>query len=149
METSPTAPPPSVRFWDSKRNNAGAILTLLAALFTIGKVVWPIAVPQGRGDGGAVWAIGAVVIGIAYLAGFFLADKHWSRARMVVLVAAIIHIIGGIVSGLVVDSQELAPAFPAALFDVGPAIVALIAGLLISAPPSPSQYREAHAQEST
>lgn len=145
--TSSAAPPPSVRFWDSKRNNVGAILTLLAALFTLGTVMWPIAVPQGRGYLGTAWGLGAAAIGVAYLAGFFLADKHWSRARLVILVAAAIHIVGGLASGLLADAQELAPALGASLFDIAPAIVALVAGLLIGKPPTQSQYREKHAHD--
>ena len=142
---SSAAPPPSVRFWDSKRNNVGAILTLLAALFTLGTVMWPIAVPQGRGYLGTAWGLGAAAIGVAYLAGFFLADKHWSRARMVILIAAAIHIVGGVASGVLADAQELAPALGASLFDIAPAIVAIIGGLLIGKPETQSQYREKHA----
>ena len=144
---SSTAPPPSVRFWESKRNNVGAILTLLAALFTLGTVVWPIAVPQGRGYLGTAWGLGAVAIGVAYLAGFFLADKHWSRARAVILIAAAIHIVGGLASGLLADAQELAPALAASLFDIAPAIVAIIAALLIGRPPTRAEYREMHAHD--
>jgi len=143
--TSAGAPPPSVRFWDSKRNNVGAILTLLAGLFTLGTVMWPIAVPQGRGYLGTAWGLGAAAIGIAYLVGFFLADKHWSRARAVILIAAVLHILGGLASGILADAQELAPAFAASLFDIAPAIVAIVGGLLIGRPPTRGEYREAHA----
>ena len=144
---SSAAPPPSVRFWDSKRNNAGAIVTLLAALFTLGTVMWPIAVPQGRGYLGTAWGLGAAAIGIAYIASFFLADKHWSRARAVILIAAALQIVGGLASGLLADAQELAPALSASLFDIAPAIVAIVGGLLIGRPPTPSEYREMHAHD--
>lgn len=147
INTPSSAPPPSVRFWDSKRNNAGAILTLLAALFTLGTVMWPIAVPQGRGYLGTVWGLGAAAIGVAYLVGFFLADKHWSRARLVILIAAALHIVGGLGSGILADAQELSSAIGASLFDIAPAIVALIGGLLIGKPPTQRQYREKHAHD--
>ena len=146
-DASTSAPPPSVRFWDSKRNNVGAIVTLLAALFTLGTVMWPIAVPQGRGYLGTVWGLGAAAAGAAYLAGFFLADKHWTRARTVILLAAAFHILGGLASGFLADAQELAPALSASLFDIVPAIVAIIGGLLIGKPPTPSEYREKHAHD--
>lgn len=146
-DAATTAPPPSVRFWDSKRNNVGAIVTLLAALFTLGTVIWPIAVPQGRGYLGTVWGLGAAAAGVGYLAGFFLADKHWSLARTVILVAAAFHILGGLASGYLADAQELASAFSASLFDIVPAMVAIIGGMLIGKPPTPSEYREKHAHD--
>ena len=144
---SPSTPPGSVRFWDSKRNNIGAILTLLAALFTLGTVMWPIAVPQGRGYLGTAWGLGAAAVGIAYLVGFFLADKHWSRARAVILIAAVLHIVGGLASGVLADAQELAPALSASLFDIAPAVVAIVGGLLIGKPPTPSEYLAHHAHD--
>lgn len=144
---STAAPPPSVRFWESKRNNVGAILTLLAALFTLGTVIWPIAVPQGRGYLGTAWGLGAAVVGVAYIAGFFLADKHWSLARTVILIAAVAHILGGLASGLIADAEELAPTLLASLFDIVPAIVAIVGGLLIGKPPTPGEYREMHAHD--
>ncbi len=147
VSAPPAAPPPSVRFWESKRNNIGAILTLVAAVFTFAVVMWPIAVPQGRGYLGTAWGLGAVVVAIAYLAGFFLADKRWSLARTVILIAAGIHILGGLASGFLADAQELAPALSASLFDVAPAVVAIIGGLLIGKPPTPSEYREMHADD--
>jgi hypothetical protein len=139
MQPRPAAPPPSVRFYRSKRNNAGVILTLVAAVFTFSTWMWPIAVPQGRGSLGVAWGIGALVVTAAYVAGFFLADKRWRRARTVIVLAAILHILGGLVSGLLADANELAPAVPAALFDIAPAVMALVGGLLIGPPPSPTR----------
>ena len=136
MQMRPATPPPSVRFYDSKRNNIGVILTLVAAVFTFSTWMWPIAVPQGRGSLGVAWGLGAVVVTATYVVGFFLADKQWKRARTVIVLAAVLHIIGGLASGLLADANDLAPALPAALFDIGPAVVAMIGGLLIGPPPS-------------
>lgn len=147
VNASPRTPPPSIRFWESKRNNFGAILTLLAAVFTLGVFFWPITIPQGRGTLGVAWGLGAVVVAAGYLAGFFLADKHWSLARTVILIAAAAHILGGLSSALIADAEELAPALLASLFDVLPAIVAIIGALLIGKPPTPREHREMHAQD--
>jgi ABC-type Fe3+-siderophore transport system permease subunit len=141
MQSSPVAPPPSIRFYDSKRNVAGAIMAILAAVFTFATWMWPIAVPQARGSLGFAWGMGALFVSVAYLAGFFLADKHWTRARLILIGAAVLHIAGGLLSGLLADANEVSAAVPAAMFDIAPALVGLAAGLLIHAPPSPAEYR--------
>ena len=142
-----TTPPPSVRFWESKRNNVGAILAILAGVMTLGFKMWGIAVPQARGDLGFFWGILAVVIGAAYLWGFFSADKHWQRARTILFAAAGIHILTGLASGLFADAQGLSGMFPAALYDLVPAAIAIAAAFLIGKPPTPSEYREMHAAD--
>jgi len=132
---------PSVRFWDSRRAQVGPLMALVAGLFTLAVRTWPIAVPQGRGSPGAGWFLGATIVGALYITGFFLADRHWRRARSLLIIAGVAHLIIGFASGALVEAQDLAPAPAALFFDLVPAVVALIAAFLIVPPPDPSRDR--------
>ncbi len=127
---------PEGRYLSWRHAQPGPIMALLAGLFTLAVRTWPIAVPQGRGAIGSAWFIVATLAGVLYLAGFFLSDRNWKRARLVLVCGAILHLIVGVLAGLAVDAQAIAPAPQAMLFDVVPAVVALIAAFLISSPPA-------------
>lgn len=127
---------PSARFWSSRRAQLGPILALLAGLATLAFHFWPIAVPQGRGAIGMSWYSAVTIIAFGYIGAFFLADRRWQLARIVLVIGAILHLAVGVVSGLAVDAEQLAPGPLAALFDVGPALVALVAAFLIVPPPA-------------
>jgi hypothetical protein len=129
---------PSVRFWDSRRAQMGPLMVLFAGLFTLAVRTWPIAVPQGRGSLGVGWFVGATIVGVLYLAGFFLADRQWRWAKLIVMVAAVAHLVIAFTSGTLVDAQNLAPARVALFFDLVPALVALIAAFLIKPAPGSS-----------
>ena len=126
---------PSTRFWSSRHAQIGPILALLAGVFTLAVRTWPIAVPQGRGTAGVPWFLMATLAGVLYIAGFFLADRHWRRARGVLICAAILHLVVGGLAALLVDAQQVAPAPLSILFDAVPAVMALVAAFLISPPP--------------
>jgi hypothetical protein len=130
---------PSVRFWDSRRAQAGPLMALIAGLFTLAVRTWPIAVPQGRGSPGVGWFLGATVVGALYIAGFFLADRHSRRARSLLIIGGVAHLIIGFASGALVEAHGFAPAPSALFFDLVPAVVALIAAFLIVPPPEPSR----------
>jgi hypothetical protein len=133
---------PSTRFWSSRRAQAGPILALVAGLMTLAFRTWPIAVPQGRGTLGTFWFLAATLMGALYISGFFLSDRRWRLARMVLIGAAVLHIAIGFASGMAVDAQEVAAAPAAMLFDIVPAILALVAAFLISPPPSTMHHDE-------
>jgi hypothetical protein len=122
---------PSVRFWHSRRAQAGPLLALLAGVFTLAVRTWPIATPQGRGTVGLGWEIGAILAGLMYVAGFMLADRHWKRARLVLICGAVLHLFVSVLAASLVDAQEVAPAWEAMLFDGVPAVVAFVAAALI------------------
>jgi hypothetical protein len=125
---------PSTRFWESRYAQAGSLLALLAGLFTLAVRTWPIAVPQGHGTLGIAWFLGATTAGALYLAGFFLSDRHWQRARYVLVAGALLQLTIGVLASILVDAQRAAPGLLAMLYDVGPAITALVAALLIGPP---------------
>jgi hypothetical protein len=125
---------PSTRFWESPYRQAGPILALLAGVFTLAVRTWPIAVPQGRGTVGTAWFLGATIAGALYILGFFLSDRHWQRARLILVCGAVLHLLVGFLAATIVDEQQVAPGALSFLYDVGPAVVALVAAFLISAP---------------
>jgi hypothetical protein len=131
---------PSTRFWGSRYAQAGPLLALFAGLFTLAIRTWPIATPQGRGTVGTAWFICATLAGAMYVAGFFLADRHWKRARLVLVSAALLHLLVGCLAATLVDAQAVAPIWQSFVFDAVPAVVALIAAFLIA--PAPGQHRD-------
>ena len=126
---------PSARFWSSRHAQIGPLLALFAGLFTLAIRTWPIAVPQGRGTVGTAWFLVATLAGVLYIAGFFLSDRHWRRARAVLVCAAVLHLIVGGLAATIVDQQQVAPGPLGFLFDAVPAVVALVAAFLIAPPP--------------
>jgi len=130
---------PSVRFWRSPRTQVGPMLALLAGVFTLAMRTWPIATPQGRGSVGLAWETIAIIAGLLYVAGFLLADRHWKRARLVLLCAAPLHLLVSALAAATVDAQDVAPMVPTMLFDAVPATLAIIAALLIRPAPGARQ----------
>ena len=130
---------PSTRFWGSRYAQVGPLIALLAGLFTRAIRTWPIATPQGRGTVGIAWFVCATIAGACYVAGFFLADRHWKRARLVLVSAALLHLVVGILAAMQVDVQDVAPASRSIFFDAVPAVAALLAAFLIK--PAPGQHR--------
>ena len=126
---------PSTRFWSSRHAQIGPILALLAGVFTLAVRTWPIAVPQGRGNVGTAWFLVATLAGVLYIAGFLLSDRHWRRARGVLICGAILHLAVGVLASMLVDAQQVAPGPLSVLFDAVPAVAALVAAFLISPPP--------------
>jgi hypothetical protein len=131
---------PSTRFWESRYAQAGPLLALFAGLFTLAVRTWPIATPQGRGSVGIAWFVCATIAGAMYVAGFFLADRHWKRARVVLVSAALLHLLVGFLAAVQVDAQEIAPAWRSLFFDAAPAVAALIAAFLLT--PAPGEPHE-------
>jgi hypothetical protein len=119
------------RFWDSRYAQVGPLTALFAGLFTLAIRTWPIATPQGRGTVGVAWLICATIAGACYVAGFFLSDRYWKRARMILVSAALLHLFVGFLAAMQVDAEGVALASQSFFFDAVPAVVALIAAFLI------------------
>jgi hypothetical protein len=130
---------PAARSWASRYFQAGALLALFAGVFTLAIRTWPIAPPQGRGTVGTAWFICATLAGVMYLAGFFLSDRHWRQARLVLVSAALLHLVVAFLAAFQLDAQAVAPAWRSLLFDAVPAVAALAGAFLISAPPGQRQ----------
>jgi hypothetical protein len=122
---------PSVGFWHSRRAQAGPLLALLAGVFTLAIRTWPIVTPQGRGTVGTAWFLCATIAGALYVAGFFLSERRWIQARLVLICGAGLHLLVSVLASMAVDAQAVAPATLTMLFDVVPAIMALVAAALI------------------
>lgn len=93
------------------------------------------ATPQGRGTVGTAWFICATIAGVLYVAGFFLSERRWKQARLVLICGAGLHLLVSVLAAMAVDTQDVAPAWSSMLFDVVPAVVALVAAALIRAYP--------------
>jgi hypothetical protein len=132
---------PSTRFWESPRTMVGPLLALLAGVFTLAVRTWPIATPQGHGNVGTAWFLGATIAGALYIVGFFLADRHWQRARLVLICGAVLHLVIGGIASAIVDAQQVAPGTASFLFDAVPAVVALVGAFLVTAPPAAERPR--------
>jgi len=131
---------PSVRFWQSRRAQVGPLLALFAGLFTLAVRTWPIATPQGRGTVGTAWFICATIAGVLYLAGFWFSDTRWKQARVMLICGAVLHLLVSFLASYLVDAQGVAPAWEAMLFDVVPAVLAIVAAFLIV--PAPDARHE-------
>jgi RsiW-degrading membrane proteinase PrsW (M82 family) len=131
---------PSTRFWGSRYAQAGPLLALFAGLFTLAIRTWPNATPLGRGTVGVAWFVCATIAGACYVAGFFLSDRHWKRARLVLVSGALLHLLVGFLAAMQVDVQDVAPVSQSIFFDAVPAVAALLAALQIA--PAPGQHRE-------
>jgi hypothetical protein len=134
MQTEQPSRPTSVRWWESRRNNIGAILAILAAVFTLAVSRFPIGVPQARGPIGVSWGTAAILIGVVYIAAFFLADRRWNWARWFLVGGALVQIVIGAVSGIGYGAIAGWPGHLAGLYDIAPAVVALVAAALIGPP---------------
>jgi hypothetical protein len=89
------------RFYRSRRNNLGIILSVGAGLLTYGFMTWPIAFPQGHGNLGPFWAIAAFCAAASYIYAAWKADTNWRLARMVLFVAGALHIVVGLITSVV------------------------------------------------
>lgn len=62
-------------------------------------------------------------------------DRHWKRARLVLVCGAMLHLLFGVRAATVVDVQEVAPGPLSILFDAVPAVLALATAFLVAPPP--------------
>jgi hypothetical protein len=136
VASSPRSSAPSVRFWESRRNNLGVVLALLAGFITIGVNVWPMIPASGRGDVTPVWRLIGFPIGGVYLASFLLADRRWSLARLLLAAAALAQILAAFTLGRSYEAMAGLSGQIIGVTDLLPAIMALVAAFCISRPPA-------------
>jgi hypothetical protein len=135
LASSPRSSAPSVRFWDSRRNNLGAVLALVAGFITIRVNVWPMIPASGRGDVTPIWRLIGFPIGGVYLASFLLADRRWSLARLLLTAAALAQILAAFTLGRSYEAMAGLSGQIIGVTDLLPAIMALVAAFCISRPP--------------
>jgi len=133
---------PSARFWQSRTGNIGAILALIAGLFTLAIRTWPVAPPQSHGPLGTTWAIMVTIAGVFYLLGFWFADRRQGVSRLLLIAGALMQLGIGIMANMMVDAQDVAPGPLAMLFDVVPAILAFVAAFLIGSRSARHEVRD-------
>ena len=146
MSTTQRSGPASIRFWASGRNNLGAILALLAGLINIAVVVWPLVNAVGRGDLNPGWRWIGALVGLGYLAAFFLADTRWKLARTVLLAGAAIQILAALTLGRAYEAQSGMFGQLIGLFDFVPAILAVVAAFLIGRAPSRAEIERSESR---
>jgi hypothetical protein len=110
-------------------NNVGLALAILAGLTTLAFTQWPIQPPQARGSEGALWGVGAWIIGLAFIASAFLAHTRPWLARAILVVGAVALLASGMTLGRTWQVWQMGAL--AALFDMLPAMLALMAAALI------------------
>jgi hypothetical protein len=128
---------PSTRFWDSPSRRMGAIFALLAAGLTIAMRIWPIVPPQAHIDTRFAWWVASLLVGATYLGGFFLADRYWQTARMLLIVAGLAQLGIGLLAGASVQDETGETGGFALFLEAAPAVLAFLAAFLIR-PPEPA-----------
>ena len=110
------------------RRDIGAVLAFVAGLPSLALAAWPFPSPQllRWGDFGPAWLLGVLVIASAFLAAPFLVDRHQALSKSLLVGGALVLIASGFVFGGVLQGGLLST-----LMDVFPAILALLAALLI------------------
>jgi hypothetical protein len=70
---------------------------------------WPIQPPQARGNEGALWGVGAWIIGLAFIASAFLAHTRPWLARAILVVGAVALLASGMTFGRTWQVWQMAP----------------------------------------
>jgi hypothetical protein len=137
MTTDPRTEPVSERFYHRPRNIVAVLLALIAAIYNIGVMVWPIVPTVGRGDLAPFWRFGSLAISVLYLAGFFLADRRWNITRLLLVIGALAQVVLALIFSRPYEAASGLSGQAIGLFDFFPAALALIAALLLAPPPAP------------
>jgi hypothetical protein len=105
-------------------------------------VVWPLVNSVGRGDVNPTWRIIGVAAGLAYIAAFLLADRHWQLSKLLLIAAAVVQILGALTLGRAYDEASGTSGLLIGLFDFLPAAIALAAAFLIGRAPTPAELSD-------
>jgi hypothetical protein len=137
MSAVPRSEPVSERFYHRPRNIVAVLLALIAAIYNIGVMVWPIVPTVGRGDLAPYWRFGSLAISVLYLAAFFLADRRWNMTRLLLVVGALAQIVAALIFSRPYEAASGLSGQAISLFDFFPAALALIAAAILAPPPAP------------
>ncbi len=137
MTTVSRNEPVSERFYHRPRNIVAVLLALIAAIYNIGVMVWPIVPTVGRGDLAPYWRFGSLAVSVIYLAGFFLADRRWNVTRLLLVVGALAQVVIAVILSRPYEAASGLSGQAIGLFDFFPAARALIAAAILAPPPSP------------
>jgi hypothetical protein len=127
-----------------KSHNLGIALALLAGLSAIAFATWPIIPLQSRGDVGAGWAIAVWIIGGAFIASAFLADRYTVISKTILFAGAAI-LVGSTVffgQSFSLRGFDITSVLP----DLIPAALGFVAGLTIG--PIQRSVAEIRAEQS-
>lgn len=149
MVANVRAEPVSERFYHRPRNIVAVLLALVAAIYNIGVMVWPIVPTVGRGDLAPYWRFGSLAVSVLYLAGFFLADRRWNATRLLLVVGALAQVVLALIFSRPYEAASGLFGQAIGLFDFFPAVLALIAAVLLAPPPAPRDdpYRAAPREQ--
>jgi hypothetical protein len=127
-----------------KSHNLGIALALLAGLSAIAFATWPVIPLQSRGDVGAGWAIAVWIIGGAFIASAFLADRSTILSKVILFAGSAILVGSTIFFGQSFSLRgfDIASVLP----DLVPAALAFIAGITIG--PIERSVAEIRAEQS-
>jgi hypothetical protein len=127
-------------------SNLGTALAVLAGLTAFGFATWPIVPPQGSGEAGALWGVGAWVIGGAFIVAAFLGNSYTTIAKAILFIGSAILIASAAFFGTSFAAIGFGRALPRVLIDLIPAILGLAAGFTIG--PIQRSQAEIEAQQS-
>jgi drug/metabolite transporter (DMT)-like permease len=143
MHEAPQSAPASVRFWESRRNNVGAVLALLAGLITAAVVVWPGNISAGQSDAQPIWRFMALAAGVGYVVSFRYADSNQKLSKALLVLGAFVQTVVAVtLAGWLERATTIGSGNLSSLFDILPAVLALGAALLIRRAPGPAEMDE-------
>ena len=110
------------------RRDIGAVLAFLAGLSLLGWAAWPLPSRQllRWGDLGPVWLVGALVIAGIFLAAPFLVDRRPVLTKFLLVGGAVALVASGFLFGGILQG-----GLPSAVMDILPAVLALLAAVII------------------
>ncbi len=109
------------------KHNVGVMLAIVAGLLGFGYALWPIT-PQTRTASSEVWLLVVTLSTVAFLAAAFVVDRLPAVSRLLLVGGAVALVISGSLFGMLFGGGE---ARLAALIDLVPAVLALIAAAII------------------
>ncbi len=109
------------------KHNVGVMLAIVAGLLGFGYALWPIT-PQTRTASSEVWLLVVTLSTTAFLAAAFVVDRLPAVSRLLLVGGAVALVASGSLFGMLFGGGE---ARLAALIDLVPAVLALIAAAII------------------
>lgn len=110
------------------KHNVGVMMAIVAGLLAFGVALWPFGAPQTRTAVGDLWLALVALCALAFLAAAFLVDRLPALARLLLAGGGVALALSGGLFGLLFGPAE---ARLAAVIDLVPAILALVAAFLI------------------
>ncbi len=124
------------------RHNTGAMLAIVAGLFSFALAIWPAPAPQGvLGDWTGLWTTGLLILALCCIGAPFLTNRSTALSKGLLAFAALALFGSGTFFWLFADS-----GFTTALWDYVPGILAAAAAVLIGPVDQPEVDRAMRAE---